>query len=209
MAGVEDVALFQPLLSSLLTKADTENFPRMWLRRGVATDECVAYSLLDNLTLSVECDQPLRALCTDTAKYQLGVELPSPSRLVFVDAPQGWAKGFRDRLTARFQGSPYAKPPVGKRRLRNPERLNGLPSGKGTSVFDGTAFGPICPQVMPRTLRQTSSTPDYSTYEDCLYFNVYTPRVPSKNAPSLLPVLFWIHGGANHYGGSSLPFISG
>ncbi|KAL5003026.1 Carboxylesterase family-domain-containing protein [Aspergillus recurvatus] len=209
MAGVGDIAFVQPLLSSLLTKADTEHFPQMWLKRGVAAGECVAYSLPDNSTLSVECGRPLRALCTNTAEYQLGVESPSASRLVVVDTPQGRVKGFRDRLTARFQGIPYAQPPVGDRRLRNPERLNVLPAGKGTSVFDGTAFGPLCPQDMLPNATPDLPNPDYTISEDCLYLNVYTPLVPNKDASTLLPVLFWIHGGSNYYGGSSLPFYLG
>ena len=41
-----------------------------------------------------------------------------------------------------------------------------------------------------------------NTSEDCLYLNVFTPRV--LNASSLLPTLFWIHGGCYHVGDSRL-----
>lgn len=39
--------------------------------------------------------------------------------------------------------------------------------------------------------------------EDCLYLNVFSPNVRSSEK---LPVLFWVHGGANRTGsGSSYP----
>jgi carboxylesterase type B len=33
--------------------------------------------------------------------------------------------------------------------------------------------------------------------------------LPENESPHLLPVVFWIHGGSNYYGGSSLPFYLG
>lgn len=42
--------------------------------------------------------------------------------------------------------------------------------------------------------------------EDCLYLNIHVPersRSAVANSSSLLPVLFWIHGGAFQYGSGS------
>jgi len=36
--------------------------------------------------------------------------------------------------------------------------------------------------------------------EDCLYLNIYTPIREKTKENALLPVFFWIHGGAFQYG---------
>lgn len=51
--------------------------------------------------------------------------------------------------------------------------------------------------------------PNYPISEDCLYLNIYTPMLPENESPDLLPVVVWIHGGSNYFGGSSLPFYFG
>ncbi|KAF7589394.1 hypothetical protein BBP40_004337 [Aspergillus hancockii] len=207
LASVRDMPFLQPLLTSHLTDTDTEALHQMWLQGRVG--ECVTYSLPDNSTSSVKCDRRLRGLCTNTAEYQAGVKLPSTTRHVFVHTSQGQVKGFRDRLTARFQGIPYAKPPVGERRLRDPEKLHILPRGEEKSAYDATAFKPLCPQGMSPNATPDLPNPNYTISEDCLYLNVYTPLLPEEDSPDLLPVLFWIHGGSNYYGGSSMPFYLG
>ncbi len=40
--------------------------------------------------------------------------------------------------------------------------------------------------------------------EDCLYLNIWSPRLPgARNAPARLPVMVWIHGGANTVGSAA------
>lgn len=36
--------------------------------------------------------------------------------------------------------------------------------------------------------------------EDCLYLNVYVPVREKNERKTLLPVIFWIHGGAFQFG---------
>ncbi|KAI9370352.1 carboxylesterase type B [Aspergillus egyptiacus] len=207
LASVHDVPFLQPLLSLHLGATDEERSRPIWL--GENEGACIAYSLPKNHTSSVECTRPLRALCTNTAEYQTGVSLPSNRRHVFVDTTQGRVKGFRDRLTARFQGIPYAKPPIGERRLKNPERLHRLPGGDKEGVYDATKFSALCPQDMTPNATPDLQNPHYPISEDCLYLNIYTPTLPESDSPGLLPVVVWIHGGSNYYGGSSLPFYLG
>ncbi|KAE8392505.1 carboxylesterase type B [Aspergillus alliaceus] len=207
LASARDVPFFQPLLLSHLRTMEDADFHLVWLQGSGAN--CVAYSLRDNSTLSVECNRRIRALCTNTAEYQAGVDLQPTGRHVFVDTSQGYIKGFRDRLTARFQGIPYAQPPVGERRLKNPEKLHMLPGRERKLVYDATKFKALCPQDMAPNATPDLPDPNYPISEDCLYLNVYTPMLPESDSSDLLPVMFWIHGGSNYYGGSSLPFYLG
>ncbi|MFZ9954111.1 MAG: carboxylesterase family protein, partial [Ilumatobacteraceae bacterium] len=52
-----------------------------------------------------------------------------------------------------------------------------------------------CPQV-PGLLEQAMGTGSVTMNEDCLTLNVFAPTSAASNAPTALPVLVWIHGGA-------------
>lgn len=45
--------------------------------------------------------------------------------------------------------------------------------------------------------------------EDCLYLNVYTPILPTGSNTTLLPVAFWIYGGAFSSGSAAIPEYDG
>jgi para-nitrobenzyl esterase len=95
-----------------------------------------------------------------------------------------------DKGGAVFKGIPYAQPPVGDLRWREP-----MPVKPWTGVREATEFGPICAQFM-------SLIPNAAqiSKEDCLYLNVWTSEWPSK---SRRPVMLWIPGGGNVGGASS------
>ncbi|CAB3244715.1 unnamed protein product [Arctia plantaginis] len=82
-----------------------------------------------------------------------------------------------------FKGVPYAQPPVGDLRFKAPQPLQ-----PWTGVRDATEFGPISYQF---NLWDPNHQPP-NMGEDCLYLNVYTPQIKPS---SLLPVMFYIHGG--------------
>lgn len=90
----------------------------------------------------------------------------------------------------RFQGIPFAAPPVGELRWKPPQ-----PPQPWTEPRACVKFGPACPQ-QSRDLYG----PVGETNEDCLYLNVWTP-VPKTGADTgRRPVMFWIHGGGFLFG---------
>jgi para-nitrobenzyl esterase len=92
---------------------------------------------------------------------------------------------------AAFKGIPYAEPPVGDLRWREPTPARGW-----TGTRDATQFGAICPQHPSATIPNAAEI----AKEDCLFLNVWIPAWPvTENRP----VLLWIPGGGNINGGTT------
>ncbi len=93
-----------------------------------------------------------------------------------------------------FLGIPYAAPPVGALRWAPPR-----PPKPWTGTRRARAPGAACAQKgSPATGVLTTSTT-----ENCLFLNVYTPRLPGQTRRAL-PVMVWIHGGGFTGGAGSL-----
>ncbi|WP_119727514.1 carboxylesterase/lipase family protein [Thermomonospora amylolytica] len=106
-----------------------------------------------------------------------------------VRTDKGAVRGEVQQDHRRFQGIPYAKPPVGELRWKAPQ-----PADPWTGVRDATRPGSQCAQLAPAYGGQT-------TYgEDCLYLNVTTP---DRTGNKRLPVMVWVHGGGNTTGAST------
>ncbi|MEX0167927.1 carboxylesterase/lipase family protein [Streptomyces sp. LMG1-1-1.1] len=109
----------------------------------------------------------------------------------------GPVRGFRASAdVVAVLGIPYAAPPFGAHRFREP-----APAAAWTGVRDGTAFGPIAPQSAELPGAPVWSPGD----EDVLTLNVWTPAPDGGS----LPVLVWIHGGAYTFGSSAQPDFDG
>lgn len=110
----------------------------------------------------------------------------------------GWVAGRMDGTDAVFQGIPYAAAPVGPNRWRPPQAVR-----PWAGVRDAGAMAPACPQ---RDLGWNADSAAHWS-EDCLTLDIRTPALgalalsPARPSPPLLlPVMVWIHGGANWAG---------
>ncbi|CAH0550113.1 unnamed protein product [Brassicogethes aeneus] len=90
-----------------------------------------------------------------------------------------------------FLGIPYAEPPLGKLRFKDPQ-----PIRPWRNIFDATEEGSACAQVDLITKERIGT-------EDCLNLNVFTKKISDIKSYDLKPVMVFIHGGAYLSGSNS------
>jgi len=92
-----------------------------------------------------------------------------------------------------YKGIPYAAPPTGSLRWREPQLVT---PWEGVLIAD--KFGPAAIQnnQVPGSFyhKEFFADGDPERSEDCLYLNIWTPA--TGNPDKKLPVAMWIHGGA-------------
>jgi len=129
------------------------------------------------------------AVCSAQAISQPAPSQPAPT----VTLTNGKLRGaLAPSGEAVFKGIPFAQPPVGNLRWREP-----LPAQPWPGIRDATTFSPACVQ---------SGNEGASSSEDCLYLNVWTPTWPMRSPAA---VMLWIYGGGNFAGATSDPIFNG
>ena len=113
--------------------------------------------------------------------------------------PSGPVQGRVVDDVAVFRGIPFAAPPVGDLRWREPQPL---PAWSETRQSVSNA--PSCPQK--RGLSLEGGGDPGKLDEDCLYLNVFTSGADAK---ARRPVMVWIHGGALIFGSGGLAIYDG
>lgn len=109
----------------------------------------------------------------------------APAQVVQVDGGAVQAEEWNGSLL--FRGIPFAAPPLGQLRWKPPQ-----PAIPWKGVRESADRPPSCIQG-----DQDWNHADFlNQSEDCLTLDVRTPRLGGK-----LPVLVWIHGGSNRFGG--------
>ncbi|KAL1464544.1 hypothetical protein WDU94_004177 [Cyamophila willieti] len=119
---------------------------------------------------------------------------------VTVNVKQGLISGTTETLRNgkvidKFVHIPYAQPPVGKRRFKDPEPVKPWPGVWNATNEDGNLMK--CIQFM----HEPGGPNKVGGHEDCLYLSVYTPKAPQNGAPNPnYDVIVYIHGGAFMFG---------
>jgi para-nitrobenzyl esterase len=116
-----------------------------------------------------------------------------------VRTANGVLEGLTEKSGVRvFRGIPYAAPPVGDLRWREPQ-----PAKSWTGVRPAKKFGP---RAMQRPLFGDMNFRSNGMSEDCLYLNVWAPAQAGQGR---LPVLVYFYGGGLVAGDGSEPRYDG
>jgi para-nitrobenzyl esterase len=125
----------------------------------------------------------------------LAAAAPAP-----VTIASGTVQGVADGDIVHYYGIPFAAPPVGALRWREPQ-----PAKPWSGALTADKFGHDCMQnAMPGAPWPHREPPPS---EDCLYLNIWTP--PGATAGAKLPVMVWIYGGGFQIGSSATVLFDG
>ncbi|HKV03725.1 MAG TPA: carboxylesterase family protein [Candidatus Acidoferrales bacterium] len=124
----------------------------------------------------------------------LAAQTPAPVR-----TQGGLVQGMSENGLTVYLGIPFAAPPVGDLRWRDPQ-----PAAPWKEVRQADKFAPACVQSM--AINRALGIEPFPVSEDCLYLDVWTP---AKSPRDRLAVMVWIYGGGFTSGATSIPAYNG
>lgn len=133
-----------------------------------------------------------------------GERKEQPSSLAVVKTAAGLVSGILEDSVYIFKGVPFAAPPVGELRWKEPK-----PHAPWTDTLACTKFGatPIQNEQKPfRMWTEEFLAPAEPYSEDCLYLNIWSG---ASHANDKLPVLVWIYGGGFNSGSGACAIYDG
>ena len=107
----------------------------------------------------------------------------------YVKVKEGTLKGTVENGQKVFRGIPYAAPPIGDRRWKDP-----VPPSKwfGVRVVDRLVGGALQVDGREHYPYEDFELSAKMDSEDCLYLNIWSPAASTEEK---LPVFVWVHGG--------------
>ncbi len=115
-----------------------------------------------------------------------------------IQTENGKIQGTNESGIRVFKGIPYAAPPIGNFRWKEPQ-----PVQNWTGIRSAKKFGP---HAMQLNVYGDMNFQSDSMSEDCLYLNVWTPANSSSDK---LPVMVYFHGGGLVTGSGDEPRYAG
>jgi len=109
----------------------------------------------------------------------------------------------RDPSITVFKGIPFAAPPVGDLRWREPKPVIAWTGVRKLGDFGASCIQTIRNELMPWTYEFMTHN---QISEDCLYLNVW---MPAKSATEKRPVFVYVYGGGFNSGSGAVPLYDG
>ncbi len=111
-----------------------------------------------------------------------------------------------NQMFSVFRGVPFAAPPVGELRWRDPQPVEPWEGVRPCYKFPPMAMQELYVSEGGGIVATEFYVGNYQKSEDCLYLNIWTP---AKSVGEKLPVAVYIHGGGHQTGYSYLDCYDG
>lgn len=125
-----------------------------------------------------------------------------------VETENGLVKGVMNEPgpVISFKGIPYAKPPIGDLRWREPHAADSWEGVRDAGSFGASAMQNQIYTHLPNGPWTEEFMVQNEVSEDCLFLNIWTP---AKSSHDKIPVLVFLHGGAFREGSGAIDTYQG